>query len=75
MNSIGKRYFLDGASQCGETREGKKVTILPYATVIKVRDNFVDKLKMRNMFVIEDTCQEIDIDTSIVERYFREKED
>lgn len=74
MNNIGKRYYLDRASQYGETRQGKKVVIPPYAIIVKVRDNFVDKLKFRNMFAIESTGQEIDIDPSIVERYFREKE-
>lgn len=75
MSSIGTRYFLDGASQNGETRDGINVVIPPNAVIVKVRDNFADRLKFRNMFVIESTGQEISIDQSIIERYFREVKD
>lgn len=75
MNNIGKRYFLDGASQNGETRKGEKVVIPPYATVTKIRENFSDRIKFRNMFLLENTGQEISIGFSIIERYFREIKD
>lgn len=67
---IGDKYILDGAIQSGITREGKEITILPFSAVEKIRDNFADKLKFRNMFVICETGQEVDIDQSIIERYF-----
>lgn len=75
MSNIGRRYFLDGASQNGETRDGVNVIIPPNAVIVKVRDNFADRLKFRNMFVIESTGQEVSVDQSIIERYFREVKD
>lgn len=75
MSNIGRRYFLDGASQNGETRDGINVVIPPNAVIVKVRDNFADRLKFRNMFVIESTGQEVSVDQSIIERYFREVKD
>lgn len=75
MSNIGTRYFLDGASQNGETRDGVNVIIPPNAVIVKVRDNFADRLKFRNMFVIESTGQEVSVDQSIIERYFREVKD
>lgn len=75
MSNIGTRYFLDGASQNGETRDGANVIIPPNAVIVKVRDNFADRLKFRNMFVIESTGQEVSVDQSIIERYFREVKD
>lgn len=67
---IGDRYILDGASQSGITREGQEITIPPFSTVEKIRDSFVDKLKLRNMFVVCKTGEEVDISQSIIERYF-----
>lgn len=67
---IGDKYMLDGASQYGITREGKEITIPPFSVVEKIRDNFADKLKFRNMFVVCETGQEVDISQSIIERYF-----
>lgn len=67
---VGDKYILSGASQLGVTREGKKVKIPPLSVIEKIRDNFVDKLKFRNMFVLCKTGQEIDISQSIIERYF-----
>lgn len=75
MSNIGRRYFLDGASQNGETRDGINVIIPPNAVIVKVRDNFADRIKLRNMFAMESTGQEISIDQSIIERYFREVKD
>lgn len=75
MSNIGRRYFLDGASQNGETRDGINVIIPPNAVIVKVRDNFADRLKFRNMFVIESSGQEVSVDQSIIERYFREVKD
>lgn len=75
MSNIGRRYFLDGASQNGETRGGVNVIIPPNAVIVKVRDNFADRIKLRNMFAMESTGQEISIDQSIIERYFREVKD
>ena len=75
MSNIGRRYFLDGASQNGETRDGVNVIIPPNAVIVKVRDNFADRIKLRNMFAMESTGQEISIDQSIIERYFREVKD
>lgn len=67
---IGDKYILNGASQLGTTREGKEVKISPFSAVEKIRDNFADKIRFRNMFVICKTGQEIDISQSIIERYF-----
>lgn len=75
MSNIGRRYFLDGASQNGETRNGIDVIIPSNAVIVKIRDNFADRIKLRNMFVIENTDQEVSIDQSIIERYFREVKD
>ena len=75
MSNIGRRYFLDGASQNGETRDGINVIIPPNAVIVKVRDNFADRIKLCNMFAMESTGQEISIDQSIIERYFREVKD
>lgn len=70
---IGEKYVLDGASQSGRTRDGKEIVIPPFSTVEKIRENFVDKLKLRNMFMICGTGQEVDIGQSIIKRYFRPK--
>lgn len=67
---IGDKYILNGASQLGITREGKEVKIPPFSTVKKIRGNFADKIRFRNMFVLCKTGQEIDISQSIIERYF-----
>lgn len=67
---VGDKYILSGASQLGVTREGKEVKIPPLSVIEKIRDNFADKLKFRNMFVLCKTGQEIDISQSIIERYF-----
>lgn len=67
---VGDKYILSGASQLGVTREGKEVKIPPLYVIEKIRDNFADKLKFRNMFVLCKTGQEIDISQSIIERYF-----
>lgn len=67
---IGDKYILDGAIQSGITREGKEIIIPPFSTVEKIRDNFADKLKFRNMFVVCKTGEEVDISQSIIERYF-----
>ena len=70
----GTIYKLGGASQYGFTRDGEKIIIEPYETVIKIRDNLLDRLKYRNMFRIFGTLTEVDIDSSIIERYFIKEE-
>ena len=66
----GDAYKLDGACQYGITRDGKRITIEPYETVIKIKENFWDKVKLRNMWRIFGTFTEVDIDKSIIDRYF-----
>ena len=67
---IGDKYILNGASQLGTTREGNEVEIPPFSAIEKIRDNFADKIRFRNMFAICKTGQEINISQSIIERYF-----
>lgn len=67
---VGDKYILNGASQLGVTREGEEVKIPSFSIIEKIRDNFADKLKFRNMFVLCKTGQEIDVSQSIIERYF-----
>ncbi len=71
---IGDLYFLDGACQYGITRDGERITIQPHQKIEKVRDNFADKLKFRSMWRILDSGIEVDIDDSIIERYYRKSE-
>ena len=71
MVKTGDKYFLDGASQCGLTRDGKIIEIEPYSTITKVRDTFSDQLRLRNMWMIDETGCEVDIAVSIIDRYFR----
>jgi len=70
--TIGTAYKLNGANQYGFTRDGKKIIIETNEVVIKVRDNILDRLKYRNMFRIFGTFTELDIDQSIIDRYFTE---
>lgn len=70
----GDAYKLNGASQYGITRDGKKIMIEPYETVIKIKENFWDKVKLRNMWRIFGTFTEVDIDQSIIDRYFVKEE-
>lgn len=67
---VGDKYKLNGACQYGYTRDGTKIVIDPYNIVIKIRDNFSDHLKLRSMWRLAETGWEIDIDNSIIERYF-----
>lgn len=67
-------YKLNGACQYGYTRDGQKVTIEPYETIIKIRENFWDRIKVRNMWRIFGTFTEVDIDQSIIDRYFTKQE-
>lgn len=67
---IGDTYKLNGACQYGYTRDGEKITIEPYETIVKVRDNCADRIKLRNMWRIFGTFTEVDIDQSIIDRYF-----
>ena len=66
----GDAYKLDGACQNGITMDGKRITIEPYETVMKIKENFWDKVKLRNMWRIFGTFTEVDIDQSIIDRYF-----
>lgn len=70
--NIGKKYKLDGASQCGITREKEWIVIKPYSTITKIRDTFADILKFRSMYVIDESGIEVNIDDSIIKRYFVE---
>lgn len=70
--NIGKKYKLDGASQCGITRDKERIEIKPYSTITKIRDTFADILKLRSMYVIDENGIEVDIDDSIIKRYFVE---
>lgn len=70
----GDAYRLNGAYQYGFTRDGKRITIEPYETVIKIKENFWDKVRLRNMWRIFGTFTEVDIDQSIIDRYFVKKE-
>lgn len=71
MVAIGDKYFLDGASQCGLTRDKQIIEIKPYSEITKARETFSDKLRFRNMWRIDETGCEVDIDVSIIDRYFR----
>lgn len=66
----GDRYTLNGACQYGWTRDGIKIVIDPYDTVTKIKDTFSDYIKLRSMYRLGNTGWEIDIDDSIIERYF-----
>ena len=66
----GDAYKLDGACQYRITKDGKRITIEPYETAIKIKENFWDKVKLRNMWRIFGTFTEVDIDQSIIDRYF-----
>lgn len=68
---IGDIYFLDGACQYGTTRDGERITIQPNEKIEKIRDNFADILKIRNMWRILESGIEVDIAQSIIERYYR----
>ena len=46
--------------------------IKPYSTITKIRDTFVDILKFRSMYVIDESEIEVNIDDSIIKRYFVE---
>lgn len=70
----GNTYKLNGACQYGYTRDGQKITIEPYETIIKIRENFWDRIKLRNMWRIFGTFTEVDIDQSIIDRYFTKQE-
>lgn len=67
---VGDKYELIGACQYGYTRDGVQIVINPYDTITKIRDNFCDRLKLRNMWKFDNTEYEIDIDGSVVKRYF-----
>lgn len=71
---IGDIYFLDGACQYGTTRDGEIITIQPNEKIEKIRSNFADILKLRNMWKILESGMEVDIDKSIIERYYRKSE-
>ena len=67
-------YRLISASQRGYTRDGIEITIPPNSVVVKIRNTFADRIKMRNMFILhsndENNGMEINIDQSIIDRYF-----
>lgn len=67
---VGDRYTLDGSCQYGYTRDCIKIVINPYDTVIKIKDTFSDRLRLRSMYRLGDTGWEISIDNSIINRYF-----
>lgn len=71
---VGDKYKLNGACQYGYTRDGIKIVIDPFEIITKIRDNFCDHLRLRNMWRLDETGWEIDIDNSIVERYFVKEE-
>lgn len=72
LSKIGKKYKLDGASQYGTTRGGNRVEIKPHSTVTKIRDNFADIMKFRSMYMIDKSGIEVNIDDSLIKRYFVE---
>lgn len=56
-----------------ELQEKKEwVVIKPYSTITKIRDTFADILKLRSMYVIDESGIEVNIDDSIIKRYFVE---
>lgn len=69
---VGNKYKLDGASQFAYTRENKLVRIEPGQIVTKIKDKRSDKFRLRNMYRTEynDETVDIDIDSSIIDRYF-----
>lgn len=68
--NIGDVYKLNGACQYGVTRDGRKITIEPYESIVKIKENLWDKLKFRNMWRIFGTSTEVDIAPDIIKRYF-----
>lgn len=74
--NIGDKFKLDGACQYGYTRDGIKIVIDPYETITKIKDSFSDHVRCRRMYRLDNTGWEINIDDSIVKRYFvRESEE
>lgn len=72
---IGVMYRLIGAEQYGVTRQGTRITIPQDSRVTKIKDSFIDNIRLRNMFILHrsSVCNddiEIDIDQSIIDRYF-----
>ena len=69
---VGNKYKLDGASQFTYTRENKLVRIEPRQSVTKIKDKWSDKFRLRDMYRTEYNGEtvEIDIDSSIIDRYF-----
>lgn len=69
---VGNKYKLDGASQFTYTRENKLVRIEPRQIVTKIKDKWSDKFRLRDMYRTEYNGEtvEIDIDSSIIDRYF-----
>lgn len=66
----GDKYKLDGCCQYGYTRCGKRVAINPFNTVTKIKDNLLDILTLKSMYILDGTDLEININDSIIERYF-----
>ena len=69
---VGNKYKLDGASQFAYTRENKLVRIEPRQIVTKIKEQWADKFRLRDMYRTEYNGEtvEIDIDSSIIDRYF-----
>lgn len=66
----GEIYKLNGCCQYGYTRCGKRITINPFSTVTKIKNNLLDILTLKSMYILDGTNLEINIDDSIIERYF-----
>lgn len=69
---IGTRFKLDGACQEVKTRDGKEFIIKPGAIVIRIKNTISDILNFRQMYRIDGTNYEVDIDNSLIKRYFIE---
>lgn len=68
--NVGDTYRLVGACQHGMTTDGIRIMIEPYKEVTKVKDTLFGHLRFRSMWRINGTCWIVNIDQSIIDRYF-----
>lgn len=69
--NVGDKYRLIGDDyQYGMTTDGIRIMIEPYKEVTKVKDTLFDHLFFRSMWRINGTCWIVNIDQSIIDRYF-----
>lgn len=68
--NVGDTYRLVGACQYGMTTDGIRIMIETYKEVTKVKDTLFDHLRFRSMWRINGTCWTVNIDQSIIDRYF-----